>query len=94
MSKHDNTWDTRPENRYQNDMQKYGFSSLTEVTAIRDRSTNWRVKIPSLGIVAGQLRVDGIIVVPEGSLSVPQAHVVWHDPDYGDTGRINIETDQ
>ena len=90
---HSNTWITHPTNRYKNGRQTYHFETPREVTVIRDSDTFYMNKIPSLGICAGLLLLNGIPIAVEGSLSVPRSNYVQHTPGDGQHGIIEIYTD-
>lgn len=93
MSTHDNTTDTLPMHRYLNGLQNYHFDAPTSVTVVCNQDTMFMSTIPDLGIAAGGIRVDGTPVSVQGTLSVPRAVYVAHDPTRGDRGAINIHTD-
>lgn len=93
MANHANQVDTLPEHRYLNDIQNYRFSSPTEVTVVCNDDTVWLNRIVGIEISAGLVQVDGTPVSVDGSLSVPRATAVVHDPKRGQRGSIDIRTD-
>lgn len=92
MATHANTTDTLPKHRYQNGIQNYHFDSPREVTLVRDSDTRFIAELRDLGIAAGELTVDGTPVYVQGTVSIPRACCVVHDPTYGKRGKIDIQT--
>jgi hypothetical protein len=93
MATHANTTDTLPKHRYLNGLQNYHFDSPSEVIVVCNQDTMFMSAVPDLGIAAGGIRVDGTPVSVQGTLAVPRATHVAHDPTRGQRGAINIETD-
>ena len=94
MASHDNTWDTRPKNRYTGNMQTYHFDSPTSLAFTSTQDTYFVTDCNKLPIAAGILEVNDAFVSIDGTLSVPRVQYVTHKPEHGDRGTITVYTEE
>jgi len=92
ITKPANVDSTRPKLRYQDEHQNYHFDGTSDVTVECNQETNQLNHIPSLGISAGLLYVNGVPITNTGRIHVP-AYQVEHRPGEGKRGMIELKSE-
>lgn len=94
LTEHANVDSTRPRMRYLDDHQYYHFDEVNgkDVIVECNADTNHLNSIPSLGISAGLLYVNGVPITNNGVIHVPASNVE-HRPGEGNRGMIEINSE-
>lgn len=94
IHEHANVDSTRPRMRYQDDHQYYHFDKVNgkDLIVQCNADTNHLNNIPSLGISAGLIYVNGVPITNNGVIHVPASHVE-HRPTDCQRGVIKISSE-